>query len=54
MELAVGLLQVSHDHTGGDERGGGGPWKTLEVRAWMAKLSIKQHYVMTQGLIRIE
>jgi len=33
---------------------GSGPWKTLEVRAWMDKLSIKQHYVMTQGLIRIE
>jgi beta-lactamase superfamily II metal-dependent hydrolase len=33
---------------------GSGPWKTLEVRASMAKLSIKQHFVMTQGLIRIE
>jgi beta-lactamase superfamily II metal-dependent hydrolase len=33
---------------------GSGPWKTLEVRAWMEKLNIKRHYVMTQGLIRIE
>lgn len=33
---------------------GSGPWKTLEVRAWMDKLPIKRHYVMTEGLIRID
>jgi beta-lactamase superfamily II metal-dependent hydrolase len=33
---------------------GSGPWKTLGVRAWMDKLSIKKHLVMAQGLIRIE
>lgn len=33
---------------------GSGPWQTLEVRAWMEKLGITKHYVMTQGLVRIE
>lgn len=33
---------------------GSGPWKTLEVRGWMEKMQIRKHYVMTQGLIRIE
>ena len=33
---------------------GSGPWRTLEVRAWMAKLNIKRHYVSADGLYRIE
>jgi len=40
-----------------NDKGGGkgsGPWKTLEVRAWMDKLAIKRHYVMIDGLCRIE
>lgn len=32
---------------------GSGPWQTLEVRAWMDKLGIKRHYVMTDGLLVI-
>jgi glyoxylase-like metal-dependent hydrolase (beta-lactamase superfamily II) len=31
-----------------------GPWKTLEVRAWMDRLDIRRHYVMTEGLVRIQ
>jgi beta-lactamase superfamily II metal-dependent hydrolase len=33
---------------------GSGPWKTLEVRAWMEKLGIRRHFVMTEGLLVIE
>ncbi|HOB72913.1 MAG TPA: MBL fold metallo-hydrolase [Phycisphaerae bacterium] len=33
---------------------GSGPWKTLEVRAWLDKLPIERHYVMTEGLCRID
>lgn len=33
---------------------GSGPWQTLTVRAWMEKLPIERHYVMTEGLCRIE
>jgi beta-lactamase superfamily II metal-dependent hydrolase len=33
---------------------GSGPWKTLEVRAWMGKLNIAHHYVMQDGLQRID
>ena len=33
---------------------GSGPWRTLEVCAWMAKLNIKRHYVSADGLYRIE
>ncbi len=33
---------------------GTGPWKTLEVRAWMAKLNVQRHYVMADGLHRID
>ncbi len=39
-----------------NDNGGGpdsGPWKTLEVRAWMDKLSIQRHYVMHEGLHEI-
>ena len=31
-----------------------GPWKTLEVRAWMEKLQVKKHYVAKDGLHRID
>ncbi|MBN1492239.1 MAG: MBL fold metallo-hydrolase [Phycisphaerae bacterium] len=40
-----------------NDKGGGkgsGPWKTLQVRAWMDKLAIHHHYVMADGLCRIE
>ncbi len=42
-----------------NDKGGGkgsGPWVTLQVRAWMERLSIKTHYVMSEGLreIRVE
>lgn len=30
-----------------------GPWKTLEVRAWMTTLNIKEHYVAKDGLHQI-
>ena len=33
---------------------GSGPWRTLDVRAWMAKLNIKRHYVSADGLYRID
>ncbi len=33
---------------------GSGPWRTLEVRAWMDKHSIVRHYVAADGLQRIE
>ena len=39
-----------------NDKGGGkgsGPWKTIEVRAWMDKLSIKDHYPMFEGLQEI-
>jgi glyoxylase-like metal-dependent hydrolase (beta-lactamase superfamily II) len=31
-----------------------GRWRTLEVRAWMEKLSIEKHYIAKDGLQRIE
>jgi beta-lactamase superfamily II metal-dependent hydrolase len=31
-----------------------GPWKTLEVRAWMDKFHIENHYVAKDGLQRID
>ncbi len=40
-----------------NDRGKGrnsGPWKTLEVRAWMDKLDIEKHYVAKDGLHRID
>jgi beta-lactamase superfamily II metal-dependent hydrolase len=33
---------------------GSGRWKTLEVRAWMDKLGVKQHHVMADGLYRLD
>lgn len=37
-----------------DNKKGKGPWKTLEVRAWMDKLDIEKHYVAKDGLQRID
>lgn len=40
-----------------NDKGGGknsGPWRTLEVRAWMEKLSVKAHYPMFQGIVKIK
>ncbi len=40
-----------------NDNGGGkdsGPWRTLEVRAWMAKLPIKAHYPMFKGILSIQ
>jgi beta-lactamase superfamily II metal-dependent hydrolase len=31
-----------------------GPWKTLEVREWMNKLNVEKHYIMKDGLHKIE
>jgi len=45
-------LRLWDNDNGGGK--GSGPWKTLEVRAWMDKLAIKQHYVILEGLCRIE
>lgn len=33
---------------------GSGHWKTLEVRAWMDPMGIKKHYLMFEGLQKIE
>lgn len=37
-----------------DNKKGTGPYKTLEVRAWMDKLNIEKHYVAKDGLHRID
>ena len=40
-----------------NDRGKGhnsGPWKTLEVRAWMENLNVKKHYIAKDGLHRID
>jgi beta-lactamase superfamily II metal-dependent hydrolase len=37
-----------------DNKKGKGPWKTLEVRAWMDKLNIEKHYIAKDGLHRID
>ncbi len=40
-----------------NDNGGGknsGPWLTLEVRAWMEKLTAQKHFVSGEGLCRIE
>jgi hypothetical protein len=31
-----------------------GPWRTLEVRAWMEELNIEKHYIAKDGLHRID
>lgn len=41
------------DNDKGDGKGSG-PWRTLEVRAWMDKMPIKRHYVMFEGIHKIE
>jgi beta-lactamase superfamily II metal-dependent hydrolase len=33
---------------------GSGPWQTLKVRKWMEGLNVEQHYVSSNGLIRID
>ena len=33
---------------------GSGPWRTLEVRAWMDRLAIRRHYMMCEGPELIE
>ena len=40
------------DNDAGDG-GGSGPWKTLEVRAWMDKLNIQAHHRLFNGLQEI-
>ena len=40
-----------NDNGGGK---GSGPWKTLDVRAWMEKLPVKAHYILPDGLVKIE
>jgi hypothetical protein len=40
------------DNDSGDGPGSG-PWRTLEVRAWMEKLPIERHYRMFEGLHEI-
>lgn len=45
-------LWCSPDWLWDNDNGGGvnsGPWKTLEVRAWMEKLGVKEHYVAKDG-----
>ncbi len=40
-----------------NDDGGGpdsGPWQTLVVREWMSRLDIRKHYVMADGLHRID
>jgi beta-lactamase superfamily II metal-dependent hydrolase len=40
-----------------NDLGGGkgtGPFRTLEVRMWMEELDVRSHYVMAEGLHRIE
>lgn len=41
----------NNDNGGGQ---GSGPWRTLEVREWMTRLHIRQHYVSFEGLYRID
>ncbi|MBI3919905.1 MAG: MBL fold metallo-hydrolase [Armatimonadetes bacterium] len=41
------------DNDTGDGKGTG-PFRTLEVRAWMEELGVRSHYVMAEGLHRIE
>lgn len=40
-----------NDSGGGKESG---PWKTLEVRALMERLNVREHYVAAHGLCRID
>ena len=40
------------DNNSGEGKGSG-PWKTLEVRAWMEELGVEQHYCLFNGLQEI-
>ena len=42
------------DNNIGGQGKGTGPWRTLEVRAWMDQLGVKNHYVTADGLKRID
>lgn len=33
---------------------GSGPWKTIQTRAWMDDLGVKKHYVLKDGLVKLE
>ncbi len=33
---------------------GSGPWRTLEVRAWMEQIGVKRNYVTADGIFRID
>ena len=41
------------DNNKGGQGRDSGPWKTLEVRAWMDKLNVEKHYVAKDGLQQI-
>ncbi len=40
----------NNDNGGGK---GSGPWATLNVRSWMEKMGIKEHYIAKDGLCKI-
>lgn len=40
-----------NDNGGGK---GSGPWQTLEVRAWIDELDVERHYILKDGLHRID
>jgi beta-lactamase superfamily II metal-dependent hydrolase len=42
------------DNNKGGQGRDSGPWKTLEVRAWMDKLNIEKHYIAKDGMQRID
>lgn len=42
------------DNNIGGKGKGSGPWRTLEVRAWMEQLGVKTHRVSSDGLCKIE
>ena len=31
-----------------------GPWKTVQTRAWMNEMGVRKHYIIKDGLIRLE
>jgi len=54
---ATACLWPTPDWLWRNDNGGGvgsGPWKTLEVRKWMEELGIERHYVMAEGLQKIQ
>lgn len=42
------------DNNIGGKGKGSGPWRTLEVRAWMEQLDVKANYVSADGLHRLD